>query len=54
MIEDNNHLAAALLIVLPLMNYLRQHSRHRPVRLGLSAVMLVTLFSVVGSYSQEH
>ncbi len=52
MISDNNHLAAALLISIPLMNYLRLHSRHRIVRIGLVAAMALTLLSVVGSYSR--
>lgn len=34
MIGDNNHLAVALLVALPLMNFLRLHSRYRPVRMG--------------------
>ena len=51
-IADRNHLAAALLISLPLMNYLRLQSAHRLVRLGLLAAMVLTLFSVVGSQSR--
>jgi probable O-glycosylation ligase (exosortase A-associated) len=51
-ITDRNHLAAALLISMPLMNYLRLKSRHRSVRIGLIAAMLFTLFSVVGSQSR--
>ncbi len=52
MIMDRNHLAVALLVVLPLMNYLRQHSAHRPVRIGLAAAMLLTLFSAIGTQSR--
>lgn len=52
MITDNNHLAAAMLVTLPLMNYLRLQSRHRPVRIGLAAAMALTLLAVVGSYSR--
>ncbi len=44
MIFDNNHLAVGLLVMLPLMNYLRLHSAHRIVRLGLPAAMVLTLF----------
>lgn len=51
-IADRNHLAAALLIAMPLMNYLRLHSRHRVVRIGLIAAMVLTLFAVVGSQSR--
>ncbi len=52
MIADNNHLAAGLLVTLPLMNYLRLQSAHRIVRLGLLCAMILTLFAVVGSYSR--
>ncbi len=52
MITDNNHLAAGLLVCMPLMNYLRMQSRHRLVRLGLLVVMMFTLFAVLGSYSR--
>lgn len=52
MIGDRNHLSTALLVSLPLMNYLRLQSRHRPVQMGLLFAMLTTLFSVVGSQSR--
>lgn len=52
MVADNNHLAAALLVAVPLMNYLRLQSAHRLIRIGLLAGMVLTLFSVVGSYSR--
>lgn len=52
MITDNNHLAAALLVTLPLMNYLRLHSRERIVRIGLAAAMGLTLLATVASYSR--
>jgi probable O-glycosylation ligase (exosortase A-associated) len=52
MIFDNNHLAAAMLVTLPLMNYLRQQSRHAIIRFGLAAAMALTLLSTVTSYSR--
>lgn len=52
MIYDNNHLAAAMLVSLPLMNYLRMQSRHHIVRLGLAAAMAFTLLASVASYSR--
>jgi probable O-glycosylation ligase (exosortase A-associated) len=52
MIADNNHLAAALLVSLPLMNYLRLQSRYRVVRAGLAAAMGLTLLAVLASYSR--
>ncbi|MBN9562396.1 MAG: putative O-glycosylation ligase, exosortase A system-associated [Alphaproteobacteria bacterium] len=52
MIADNNHLAAGLLVTLPIINYLRMQSAHRIVRTGLLAGMILTLFGVIGSYSR--
>jgi probable O-glycosylation ligase (exosortase A-associated) len=52
MISDRNQLAAALLMSLPLMNYLRMQSRHRFVQHGLVFAMVTTLFAVVGSQSR--
>lgn len=52
MITDRNHLAAALLIGLPMMNYLRLHSAHRVVRVGLAVAMALTLMAVLGSHSR--
>ena len=52
MIGDNNHLAAGLLVSLPLMNYLRMESRHAIIRYGFLAAMVLTVFAVVGSYSR--
>jgi putative inorganic carbon (HCO3(-)) transporter len=51
-IRDNNHLATALLVSLPLMNLLRMESRHAIIRYGFVATMAITLFAVVGSYSR--
>ena len=52
MISDNNQIAAALLVCLPLMNYLRMQSAHRVVRMGVLAAMGLTLLAVLGSYSR--
>jgi putative inorganic carbon (HCO3(-)) transporter len=52
MITDNNHLAAAMLVTLPLMHYLRMHSAHRVVRVVLLIAMVLTLLATVGSYSR--
>jgi probable O-glycosylation ligase (exosortase A-associated) len=51
-ISDNNQLAMALLMTLPLMRYLQLHSSLRPVRLGLIAAMVLSVFSVIGSQSR--
>lgn len=52
MITDNNHLAAAMLMVFPLLNYLRLHSENRYVRLALLGAMGLTLIAVLGTYSR--
>ncbi len=52
MIADNNQLAVALLVTLPLMNYLRLQSASRPVRIGLVAAMMLTLLAVLATYSR--
>jgi putative inorganic carbon (HCO3(-)) transporter len=51
-IADNNQLAAALLVTVPLMNYLRLQSKHRIVRYALLIAIVLTMFSIVGSYSR--
>lgn len=52
MIEDNNSLALALIITLPLMNYLRIHARHKLLRLGMLGAMVLVLAAIVGTYSR--
>jgi len=52
MISDRNHLAVALLITIPLMNYLRLNARHAIVRQGLAFAMASTLFAALGSQSR--
>jgi probable O-glycosylation ligase (exosortase A-associated) len=51
-IYDNNQLALALVLVLPLMNYLRLQSKRRLIRIGLSCAMALQLLAVIGSYSR--
>lgn len=51
-IGDRNQLSVALLAVIPLMNYLRLHSRHQIVRRGLIVAMVLTLFAALGSQSR--
>lgn len=50
--EDNNALAVALIIALPLMNYLRIISAHRVVRLGLLVLMLLSAAAALGTQSR--
>ena len=52
MITDNNIFAAAILVVLPLINYLRLQARHKLVRVVLLLTMGLTLLTVLASYSR--
>src|ERR1700742_1382910 len=52
MIYDNNNLGLALVMVLPLINYLRITTQRGWVRLGLLAMMGLTLVAVIGTYSR--
>ncbi len=51
-IEGNNELALALVMAIPLMNYLRLVSTNRWVRRGLLAAMLLTAVSALGTHSR--
>lgn len=51
-IEDNNALALALFMLLPLAYYLRSQSDRPVVRNGLMLAMLLMTISAVGSYSR--
>jgi probable O-glycosylation ligase (exosortase A-associated) len=52
MIEDNNALGLALIVVLPIINYLRVSSSRALVRWGLLATMGFALLAVLGTYSR--
>jgi probable O-glycosylation ligase (exosortase A-associated) len=52
MIADNNHVGTAMLVAIPLMNWLRMQSRHRWIRIGILAAMVLTLFGVLGTHSR--
>ncbi len=52
MVTDNNHIAAALLTVLPLINYLRQQTADWRLRAGIAGVIVLTTFAVVSSQSR--
>lgn len=52
MIADNNHLGLALVMLLPLINYLRATSQLRIVRLGLIGAMVLTIVAILGTYSR--
>jgi putative inorganic carbon (hco3(-)) transporter len=51
-IADNNHLALAIVIVIPLMNYIRMYSENRIVRFTLLASMGLGVITVLVTYSR--
>lgn len=51
-IEDNNELALATIMIIPLMYYLRLHTQNAWVRFGLVVAMLLSVFSAIGSHSR--
>jgi probable O-glycosylation ligase (exosortase A-associated) len=51
-IADNNALALALSMILPLMRYLQLRSSRKWMRLGLLAAMLLTGVAILGTYSR--
>src|SRR6202012_1600505 len=52
MISDNNTLGLAMVMVWPLMHYLRQSSENRLVRLGLAIAMALSVLAILGTYSR--
>src|SRR5205814_5294566 len=52
MIQGNNELAVALIMLLPLMFYLYQTSTRRILRFGLVFSMVTTAFAIAGSQSR--
>ena len=51
-LADNNQLALAEVMVLPLLYYLSRHSQFRFIRIGLLAVMVLQSLAIFGSYSR--
>jgi probable O-glycosylation ligase (exosortase A-associated) len=51
-IADNNALAMALLMILPLVRYLQLQTESKLVRLGLGGLMVAMTFSIIGSHSR--
>lgn len=51
-IQDNNALAAALVMIVPMMRYLQLTSPYKLVRWGLLAMMILCAIAVFGSYSR--
>lgn len=52
MIQDNNSLALALIMTLPLINYLRQQATKKWMRYALAGMLFLTFAGAVGSYSR--
>lgn len=52
MIEDNNALALALVVLLPLVNYLRMTSRATIAQLACLATLAFSFVAIIGSYSR--
>ena len=52
MIGDNNTLAGALVMLLPIMNYLRVHSASRAMRITINVTIIIIVISILGSYSR--
>jgi probable O-glycosylation ligase (exosortase A-associated) len=51
-IEDNNALALALIMTLPLMRYLHLNAKNAIIKFGLLGVMLLTAVAVLGTQSR--
>ena len=51
-VEDNNSIALALIMAIPLMAYLFAQNRNRWLKLGLLAAMGLTAFAALGSHSR--
>ncbi len=51
-IYDNNAFAAAVLVLVPLMNYLRLQSRYPLIRAGFVLAMGISILTVLASYSR--
>src|SRR5699024_7311947 len=51
-IADNNALALALCMILPLMRYLQLHASRKVIRVGLWVAMILTGVAILGTYSR--
>ncbi len=51
-IGDNNHIACALVVILPLINYLVLQSKTVALRMGARAAMVLSLLAALSSYSR--
>lgn len=51
-IEDNNALAVAILMTIPLMFYLYQQEKNKKIKLGIMVAIILSLFTVLGTQSR--
>jgi probable O-glycosylation ligase (exosortase A-associated) len=51
-IDDNNSISVALLMMIPLMAFLQQQSKHLLIKVGMFAAILLCVVSVFASYSR--
>ena len=51
-ISNNNHLAVAFLLAIPLMNYLRIHAAQKLIRNGLMGLMILSILAVLCTQSR--
>ncbi len=51
-IADNNHLAVALIMLVPLIRYLQVQSQNKWVRMALIGLLAATGLSIIGSFSR--
>jgi probable O-glycosylation ligase (exosortase A-associated) len=51
-IEDNNHMALAMVMMVPLFRYLQLNSELKLIRVGLIGAMSLSIVSALGSYSR--
>ncbi len=51
-IEDNNHFGIATATVLPLMLYLRSQAKAAWLRLGLAALLILSVMAILGTHSR--
>jgi putative inorganic carbon (hco3(-)) transporter len=52
MLADNNNLALAVVMTFPLLNYLRLHTKHPALRIGLMVGMFLEVVMVLGTHSR--
>lgn len=52
LLGDNNHLALAIAMTLPIMVYLAKHAHHKYIKLALSGAVIVCIMTILGTNSR--